>query len=150
MKSTSSVPAAAHTESADAPAMDGQPVLTSRIGICKFGTVAGFLGCVLLAGWIGWYSATEERLRPLDTINPNTDPRASLVRLSGIGPVRAIAIVAYRDAHSQNGPAFRMPADLDAVAGLGPKTVEKMMPWISFDNRQPLSGELAGNGRMGD
>ena len=111
---------------------DDEAVLSLRVGSCGFWTIAGLVGCLFLSGLMGWQSSTKALAHPLDTINPNTDPKASLVRLPGIGPARAIAIVEYRDKHSADGPAFRSPADLDAVAGLGPKTVEKMMPWISF------------------
>jgi competence ComEA-like helix-hairpin-helix protein len=110
-----------------------QSILVSRVESCRFWIVAAFVGCLFFSGWMGWYFTGMETLHPLDTINPNIASKESLVRLPGIGPARAATIVEYRQIHSQNGPAFRTPADLDAVAGLGPKTVEKMMPWISFD-----------------
>jgi competence ComEA-like helix-hairpin-helix protein len=95
---------------------------------------AALIGCVVFSVWTGWYRAGTETLHPLDTINPNTAPKESLVRLPGVGPARAMAIVDYRRMHSDKGPAFRTPQDLDAIAGLGPKVVERMMPWISFED----------------
>ena len=150
MKPTNAVSTAFHTESSVGKTVGGQSIFVSRVGGCGFWTVAGFCGCLFLSGWIGWCSTGIKTLSPLDTINPNSDPKESLVRLPGVGPARAEAIVEYRKSRSLKGPAFRTLADLDAVSGLGPKTVEKMKPWISFDNRQHLSGESVGNGRLGD
>ena len=64
-------------------------------------------------------------------INPNTASLASLRRLSGIGPVRAQAIVDYAAAHP--GKAFARAEDLDAVNGLGPAAVERLKPFLVFD-----------------
>ncbi len=68
-------------------------------------------------------------------INPNDAPVASLVRLPGIGIVRAGAIVAYRKDYSENNgaPAFQNPNDLQKVKGIGPKTVENISEWLKFE-----------------
>ncbi len=132
MNSTGRVSTDIYAVSAADKTADGEAILALRIRGCGFWMIAGLAGCLFLSGWMGWQSSAKASAHPLDTINPNSDPAASLVRLPGIGPARAIAIVEYREGHSAEGPAFRSPADLDAVAGLGPKTVEKMMPWISF------------------
>jgi hypothetical protein len=116
--------------------IDGQCILALRVQSCLVWMTVALIGCLFFSGWMCWCSAGTETLHPLDTINPNTAPKASLVRLPGIGTARAMAIVDYRQAHSKKGPAFRTPADLDAIAGLGPKTIEKMMPWISFDSTE--------------
>ena len=42
--------------------------------------------------------------------------------LPGIGPAKAAAIVRHRETHG----AFTSLADLDAVAGIGPATIEKL------------------------
>lgn len=55
-------------------------------------------------------------------INLNTASEAELVTLSGVGPVKAKAIVDYR---AKNGP-FRSVEDLEKVPGFGKKTVEKL------------------------
>lgn len=110
-----------------------QSVLVSRVESCHFWITAAFLGCLFLCGWKIWCSAAVQGFNPLDTINPNIAPKESLVRLPGIGLARAMEIVAYRQSHSDNGPAFQKAEDLDAVAGLGSKTIEEMKPWISFD-----------------
>jgi competence ComEA-like helix-hairpin-helix protein len=132
MKPTGCVSSAIYTDLADEKPARDKAVFASRVGICGFWAAAGLVGCLFLSVLTAWSSATRSLPRPLDTINPNNDPQASLVRLSGVGPARAIAIIAYRNKH-RDGRAFCTPADLDAVAGFGPKTVEKMTPWISFD-----------------
>jgi competence ComEA-like helix-hairpin-helix protein len=51
-----------------------------------------------------------------------------LVRLPGIGPHRAAAIT---DDRQRRGP-FTGPDDLLRVSGIGPKTLERLLPLISF------------------
>lgn len=77
--------------------------------------------------------AGEARLEYL--INPNDAPVESLVRLPGMGPGRAGAIIAYRENLYRNGitPAFGNIEDLRKVRGIGPKTVQGMSAWITFD-----------------
>jgi competence ComEA-like helix-hairpin-helix protein len=69
-------------------------------------------------------------------INPNDAPVESLVRLPGMGPGRAGAIVEYRE--NFNGkdaasPAFRNCDDLQKVKGIGPKTVQNINELLKFD-----------------
>jgi competence ComEA-like helix-hairpin-helix protein len=59
-------------------------------------------------------------------ININTAPRAELMRLPGIGEKYADRIIRYRREH---GP-FATPEALDAVQGIGRKTVERLRPFI--------------------
>jgi len=51
-----------------------------------------------------------------------------LVRLPGIGPHRAAAIT---DDRQHRGP-FTGPDDLLRVSGIGPKTLERLLPLVSF------------------
>ena len=62
-------------------------------------------------------------------LDPNVEPAASLRRLPMIGPARARAIVAYRQAAASR-PAFRTPDDLAAVSGIGPATVHRARPYL--------------------
>ncbi|HIJ69784.1 MAG TPA: helix-hairpin-helix domain-containing protein [Planctomycetes bacterium] len=66
-------------------------------------------------------------------INPNTAEASSLVRLANIGPRRAEAIVKYRETVDSEGPAFRRIADMENIRGIGPRTAEKLRPWLCFE-----------------
>ncbi|MBS3873496.1 MAG: helix-hairpin-helix domain-containing protein [Firmicutes bacterium] len=59
-------------------------------------------------------------------ININTATQAELETLPGIGPTRALAIIAYRQ---QRGP-FANPEDLMNVSGIGEKTYEGLQNLI--------------------
>lgn len=64
-----------------------------------------------------------------DKINVNTASADALAEiLTGIGPKKAEAIVAYREA---NGP-FKVVDDLLQVKGIGPATLEKNRDRISL------------------
>ncbi|MDE2307050.1 MAG: helix-hairpin-helix domain-containing protein [Xanthomonadaceae bacterium] len=69
----------------------------------------------LILGMPGWsFAATP--------VNINTADAATIARsLDGVGPSRAQAIVAWRDAH---GP-FKKVADLARIKGLGKGTLER-------------------------
>jgi competence protein ComEA len=77
-------------------------------------------------------------------VNPNDAPIGSLIRLPGVGPSRANAIIGYRERFAaENGRrAFESPADLTKVKGIGPKTAEKMGPWLEFDVLENDDGRL--------
>jgi len=70
-----------------------------------------------------------------DKINPNKACAASMIRLSGIGPSRAGAIIEYRKNAGQGAVAFENCRDLQKVSGIGPKTVEKIKPRLKFNGR---------------
>jgi competence protein ComEA len=70
-----------------------------------------------------------------EKINPNDASIGSLVRLPGIGPGRANAIVAYRDhvrGEDADRPAFESVDDLQKVKGIGPKTAQGIAEWVKF------------------
>jgi competence ComEA-like helix-hairpin-helix protein len=102
-------------------------------------TVAVCLCVVLASGFVAavfarWDKAHVPTLEK--TVNPNTASASSLARLPGIGWSRAQAIVAHRKqfgvAHEAE-TAFQSPQDLLEVPRIGPKTVEAISPWLSFD-----------------
>jgi len=69
-----------------------------------------------------------------DRINPNTATLGSLIRLEGIGPARAFDIIRYRQQQaSEDRPVFTCPHDLQAIRGIGPKTTEKIAPFLDFE-----------------
>lgn len=61
-----------------------------------------------------------------DKININTADAAQLATLNGIGPSRAEAIIAWREA---NG-GFSTPEDLKKVDGIADKTFDKLKDQI--------------------
>jgi DNA uptake protein ComE-like DNA-binding protein len=101
--------------------------------------------------WVVALAATGPRLHrsvPLTSatvrsgVNPNTAPWWELTILPGIGPTRAREIVQYRESQqslAQNTEDatkplfFRRPSDLDAVHGIGPKTVERIAKELRFE-----------------
>lgn len=100
----------------------------------------GFIVAVVLSFLLGasFFVSYEFRLRrncPLELeqkINPNEASVASLIRLPGIGRVRASAIVEYRSAMSGPAKAFGSCADLEKIKGIGPKTVKSLERWLCF------------------
>jgi len=75
-------------------------------------------------------------------VNINTASEAELAeQLPGIGPVKAGAIVDYRE---QNGP-FATVDDIVNVSGIGPATLEKLRPFISVDAADTTGEQAAAN-----
>ena len=69
-------------------------------------------------------------------INPNNAPLESLIRLSGVGPVRAAALIEYRrefNSKYPSKPAFENLKDLQNINGIGPRTTETIAPWLKFE-----------------
>ena len=62
-------------------------------------------------------------------VNINTANVDELANLSGIGKVKAEAIVAYRTANGK----FKTTEDLTKVKGIGDKTVEKIKGELTVD-----------------
>lgn len=61
-------------------------------------------------------------------ININTAPASELVRLKGIGEVKAAAIIKYRN---ENG-GFKSVDELINVSGIGKKTLEKIHDYVTI------------------
>jgi DNA uptake protein ComE-like DNA-binding protein len=74
-------------------------------------------------------------------LNPNTATWAELAMLPRIGETLARRIVAYREEQlraqpagsAEPGPVFRCLEDLDAVPGIGPRTLEAIGPYLTFE-----------------
>jgi len=62
------------------------------------------------------------------TVNINSAGLDELQRLPGIGPAYAQRIVDYRTEHGR----FTSVEQLDNVKGIGPKTLEKLRPFVSL------------------
>lgn len=61
-------------------------------------------------------------------VNPNRADARRLGTLPGIGPSLAEAVIRFREAH---GP-FRHLSDLQGVSGIGPKRLQKMLPYLTL------------------
>ena len=73
----------------------------------------------------------------LKTIDPNHAPWWELSLLPRIGPTLAHAIVQHRDTavidRESDQRVFAQPGDLARVHGIGPRTVERLRPYLRFD-----------------
>ena len=72
-------------------------------------------------------------------IDPNIAPWWELTIIPDVGPALARNIVEYRERRRIENAAnernvFRSIADLDAVKGIGPKTLARMEPHLLFDS----------------
>ncbi|MFQ5881292.1 MAG: ComEA family DNA-binding protein [Candidatus Methylomirabilales bacterium] len=68
-------------------------------------------------------------------VNPNRADALLLATLPGIGPVLAEAIVHFRQAH---GP-FHHLSDLQGVPGIGPKRLQKILPYLTLEDEAAWS-----------
>ncbi len=73
-------------------------------------------------------AVSEASMSPLLDLNAATEEE--LDALPGIGPSKAKAIIAYREA----GNTFRSADDLLAVKGIGPKLLEQIRPFVRAGN----------------
>ena len=75
--------------------------------------------------------------RLADKINPNHAEVASLVRLPGIGPMKAQAIIEYRQnilaTKKGQNIIFGCASDLEKVRGIGSKTVDNIKEYLVFE-----------------
>ncbi len=82
-------------------------------------------------------------------VNPNLAPWWELTVLPEIGPSLARRIVDYRELQrTKNGATpqemvFQSARDLDAVAGIGPKTIARLTSHLRFDAEETLSASPA-------
>lgn len=69
---------------------------------------------------------TEETVALSETVNINTADLEELDTLPGIGPVKAAAIIAWREEHG----LFQYPEQLLEVSGIGEKTLEGLIDLV--------------------
>ncbi|MFQ5461937.1 MAG: ComEA family DNA-binding protein [Phycisphaerae bacterium] len=108
---------------------DSMGALVAVTGVC-------FFICFFRLGWPAAPTALPGALQ--DRIDPNRVGWADLALLPGIGEVKATAIVAFRERQRQSQGhgairAFTTPADLRVVRGIGPKTVQRIAPYLRFE-----------------
>lgn len=72
----------------------------------------------------------------MHTVDVNHAPWWELATVRRIGEVTARKIIARRETIRQQpgrvGPPFCSVADLDAVRGIGPKTIARIAPFLRF------------------
>lgn len=101
---------------------------------------------LLTAAWAVASQYPRAELPPLDSdalyadqlrknVDPNHAPWWELTILPRIGEVTARSIVAHRESNESGGAnvVFTCPEDLEAVPRIGPKTVERIRPWLRFE-----------------
>lgn len=106
--------------------------------IQSFAFIIAVIVCVLfsVALVLNSTSGQPNKIELDSQINPNNAPLGSLVRLPGIGIVRAVAIVSYRKSLTQQdctASVFKNCGDLQKVKGIGPKTVQNICQWLKFE-----------------
>ena len=89
---------------------------------------------------IAFYEDSDHFSPIAQRIDPNEADWPELTRLPGIGETLAKRIVAYRQENRVEAsgdtdppaPVFQRPEDLQAVRGIGPKTVERLAPLLKL------------------
>jgi len=102
-----------------------QAVLAVFGGLALAGMIAAWF---VQDGWSGRLTEIDEQ-QPREAkflVDINTAQWPELSQLPRVGEVLAKRIVASREEH---GP-FRSHDDLDRVYGIGPKTIEKIRPYL--------------------
>ena len=106
-------------------------------------TILFFLWLLMLVAVLPVFFATgvASATQPtLTSVNPNIAPWWELTVLPRIGPHTAREIVRYRESKGKSSEsgrhivAFRRAADLARVRGIGPKTLQRIGRYLSFDD----------------
>ena len=108
----------------------------SRRVLCLVALIVITLSAIVLgrvyAGWRPHQAPADSK--SMLSLDPNTATWEELACLPSLGPSVAKAIVAYRQQKQSAGIArpFSSEADLDKVAGIGPRTLEEIRPYLHF------------------
>jgi competence protein ComEA len=86
-------------------------------------------------------SGQSKKTLPAEPIDINQATAAELQMLPGIGPTRARQIIEAR----QKG-LFESVDDLRRVSGIGPKTLERLRPYVKVEKPQRIAAAGLGNG----
>lgn len=78
----------------------------------------------------------QSEVIPIAAINPNTARWWELAVLPRIGETMAKRIVEFRSESIKQGQTqpFQTSDDLTGVRGIGPKTVQRIAPYLQFDH----------------
>lgn len=71
----------------------------------------------------------EKEIAENKVVNINTASKEEIMKLKGIGPALAEAIIAYRTAHG----AFKDKEEIKSVGGIGPAKYEKIKESIKLE-----------------
>lgn len=109
--------------------------LVIRRTIVLFGLISIAAAAISAADFISTRTAIPAA-HPRFGIDPNTATWFELATLPRVGRATADQIITFREtraaAPNPDRPIFRSPADLDAVPGIGPKTVTRLAPHLRF------------------
>lgn len=114
------------------PLADDQQIQSQYKSACITSSVSAWLAVIAIISYVTYLPSDFQSVSVLDKINPNKDPLQSLVRLPSIGPARAELIIEYRS----GGDFYASPSDLENIRGIGPKTVDKIGPWLYFKDSE--------------
>ena len=108
---------------------------TDWIILTIFLTTALFWAFVQLAAPLSltvkiWQPPLVKTFNSLEPIDLNTATYEQLLALPDIGPVLAQRILDYRQEHG----SFKTIDELDNIKGIGPKTLEKLKPYLRVSN----------------
>ncbi len=87
------------------------------------------LGAFLMVAQLAW--AAPKQLE--GTVNLNAASSEQLMLLPGVGPVKAQAILSYRQTHP-----FKAIAELGEVKGIGPKMVKGLEKYLTVEGLTTL------------
>jgi len=113
----------------------------AEIEVRSFGyVIASFLCLLLCVGFSRAYFSGRQQdsgIRLDGRINPNEADVQSFMRLPGIGPRLAGAIVACRESFADgNRPVFGKAEDFQKVNGIGVKRAKKIEQWMRFEQKE--------------
>ncbi len=100
------------------------------------GLLAAFLSTMLVIGYRSGLQPFDlshtERQQITFRVDVNSADTDELLLLPGVGPTIAQRIMSFR---AENG-SFSSCEDLRQVHGIGPKTVERLRPYLLFEDRE--------------
>ena len=122
---------------------------TSAAGdVGRFVALSGLIWLVAAAAAFRTVDFSDPRLgaaKPISALDPNSAPWWEMSMLPLIGDALARRIEEFRrDVPVGGGPTFARVADLDAVRGIGPKTIQRIAPYLCF-SRQRIASADAGD-----
>jgi DNA uptake protein ComE-like DNA-binding protein len=105
------------------------------------------VGVIAIAPIVSVLTPRQEatKRRAASTIDPNQAPWWELTALPRIGETTARKVIAERLQGKnmvEGRSVFRSPADLQRVRGIGPKTVQRIAPFLHFQETKPIENDI--------